>query len=257
MTYSGGSGSGDAIWQVAAGSDACAIATGAPHDGELQITSGTGTCTVRVTKTADATYNAATSDGDVIVRKADQTITFDPAPAGVAVGDSAVVHATASSGLAVRYSSTTSGICAVNASSGALPLLAKGTCTIAADQAGDTDWNAGAQVTQNIAVTNPALSGTVTVRITGDPVTGATVSAWDATTGAWIGAGTTDGAGFYFINLPAGSYNLYIQGGGQPASWFGGTSKATATDVPVTATTTRTSRASPNAFRSNRGWSSN
>ena len=45
------------------------------------------------------------------------------------------------------------------------------------------------------------------------------------------------GTGVYSINLPAGSYNLYIQGGGQPASWYGGSSKATATDVDVTSTT--------------------
>ena len=43
------------------------------------------------------------------------------------------------------------------------------------------------------------------------------------------------------IRLPAGSYKLYVQGGGQPASWYGGTSKASATDVPVTADTPRTS----------------
>ena len=64
------------------------------------------------------------------------------------------------------------------------------------------------------------------------------MSAWDATSGAWTGAGVTAGDGTYAINLPAGSYNLYIQGGGQPASWYGGTSKATATDVDVTTTTT-------------------
>ena len=52
----------------------------------------------------------------------------------------------------------------------------------------------------------------------------------------------TAGDGTYSINLPAGSYNLYIQGGGQPASWYGGTSKATATDVDVTTTTDPTSR---------------
>ena len=46
-------------------------------------------------------------------------------------------------------------------------------------------------------------------------VSGATVSAWDATTGAWTGADLT----FWLtapmlISLPAGSYNLYIQIGG-------------------------------------------
>ena len=90
---------------------------------------------------------------------------------------------------------------------------------------------------QDIALGKALLQGTVTVLASGDPVAGATVSAWDATTGAWTGAGVTAGDGTYAISLPAGSYNLYIQGGGQPASWYGGTSKATATDVPVTSTT--------------------
>ena len=71
----------------------------------------------------------------------------------------------------------------------------------------------------------------MTVLASGDPVSGATVSAWDATSGAWTGASVTAGDGTYAISLPAGSYNLYIQGGGQPASWYGGSSKATATDV--------------------------
>ena len=91
----------------------------------------------------------------------------------------------------------------------------------------------------DIALGKALLQGTVSVLASGDPVAGATVSAWDATTGAWKGASVTDGCGHYAINLPAGSYNLYIQGGGQPASWYGGTSKATATDVAVTSTTTQ------------------
>ena len=238
MTYTGGSGDGDVIWRVTAGSNACAIATGGPHDGELEITSGTGTCTIRVTKTADSAYNAASADGIVTVGKADQTITFDPPPTDVAVGDTASVQASASSGLPVAYSSTTTDVCTVDASSGALTLMATGTCTIAADQAGDANWNLATQVTQDVAVGNPNLSGTVSVRVNGDPVAGATVSAWDATSGAWTGASGTDGAGFYSISLPPGSYNLYIQGGGEPASWYGGSSKATAADVAVTSTTT-------------------
>ena len=92
--------------------------------------------------------------------------------------------------------------------------------------------------TQDIALGKALLHGTVTVLATGSLVSGATVSAWDATTGAWTGADLT-GYGTYAISLPAGSYNLYIQGGGQPASWYGGSSKATATDVVVDSTTTQ------------------
>ena len=102
-----------------------------------------------------------------------------------------------------------------------------------------TDIVVTTTTTQDIALGKAILNGTVSLLATTDPVSGATVSAWDATTGFWTGAATTNGSGDYSINLPAGSYNLYIQGGGQPASWFGGTSKATATDIVVTTTTTQ------------------
>ena len=49
------------------------------------------------------------------------------------------------------------------------------------------------------------LSGIVTLTADGSPVAGATVSAWDATSGVWTGAAVTDGSGAYAILLPAGS----------------------------------------------------
>ena len=83
----------------------------------------------------------------------DQTIGFDPAPIGVTVGAIGVsVSATATSLLPVAYSSTTESICSVDPSSGALTLLAIGTCTIAADQAGGNPYNPAPQVTQNVDV---------------------------------------------------------------------------------------------------------
>jgi hypothetical protein len=107
------------------------------------------------TRTQGTVTALANIDGQptVTVNKADQTIAFDPAPTGAKVGSSGVsVHATATSGLAVSYSSTTVSICTVNASTGALTLLAEGTCTIAADQAGNGTYAAASQVTQNVAV---------------------------------------------------------------------------------------------------------
>ena len=93
--------------------------------------------------------------------------------------------------------------------------------------------------TQDIALGNPALSGAVTVLATGLPVSGATVSAWNAGSGAWVAAGVTNGSGLYTITLPAGSYKLYVQPASGPAVWFGGTSKATATTVVVAGNTTQ------------------
>jgi hypothetical protein len=85
-----------------------------------------------------------------------QTIGFGTAPT-LALGTTATVSATASSSLAVSYSSATPGICSVNASSGLVTDLAAGTCVIAADQAGNDTFAPAATVTQNLSVlVNPA-----------------------------------------------------------------------------------------------------
>ena len=101
-----------------------------------------------------ANYEITTVNGTVAdITPGLQAITFAAAPTGVVVGGSGFsVSASASSGLAVTYSSTTSGICSVDAATGALSLLAAGTCAIAADQAGDANWSAAPQVTQSFAV---------------------------------------------------------------------------------------------------------
>ena len=83
--------------------------------------------------------------------KIDQTITglaADPA-AGVVDGTSAL-SATASSGLAVTFGSSTGAVCTVAGST--VTYLTAGTCTVTANQAGDDDYNAAPQVTTDIAV---------------------------------------------------------------------------------------------------------
>ena len=87
----------------------------------------------------------------------DQLITFAAAPTGAVVGGTGIsVGATATSGLPVTYGSTTPGICVVDSTSGSLTLLAAGTCTIAADQAGNGTWAPAPQVTQSFEV-GPAV----------------------------------------------------------------------------------------------------
>jgi hypothetical protein len=70
----------------------------------------------------------------------------------LALYGTATVSATASSGLAVRYSSLTPTTCTVHISSGVVTSLAAGNCSIAADQPGDANYNAAAQITQTLAV---------------------------------------------------------------------------------------------------------
>ena len=59
----------------------------------------------------------------------------------------------------------------------------------------DTHVTGDITVSASFALDTSLLQGTVTVLASGDPVAGATVSAWDATSGAWTGAGVTNGSG--------------------------------------------------------------
>jgi hypothetical protein len=89
----------------------------------------------RCHQSGNATYNAAPQVmQNITVRKASQTITFGTAPA-VTVGGKGTVSATASSGLTLAFASTTTSICTISGST--VTGVAAGTCTIAANQAGN------------------------------------------------------------------------------------------------------------------------
>lgn len=95
--------------------------------------------------------------GEAAIKARPQTISFAAAPALNLFG-TATVAATASSGLAVSYSSNTPTICTVDAASGLVTDIAAGTCRIAADQSGNTEFAPAAQVTQNMTVINLSQS---------------------------------------------------------------------------------------------------
>ncbi len=80
-----------------------------------------------------------------------QTISFGTAPPLVQ-GNTATVAATASSGLAVTYSSTTPTVCSVQSGTGAVTANTAGTCIIAADQSGNSQYSPAPQVTQSLPV---------------------------------------------------------------------------------------------------------
>ncbi len=109
-----------------------------------------GTCTIAANQTGNTNYNAATQvTQNIIVGKGSQTITFGTAPT-VNVGGTGTVTATATSGLAPVFTSTTTGVCTVSGST--VTGVTAGTCTIAANQAGNATYNAATQVTQNITI---------------------------------------------------------------------------------------------------------
>ncbi|WP_310384244.1 S8 family peptidase [Roseateles sp.] len=82
--------------------------------------------------------------------KSTQTISFS-GPADQVLGGGAVtLVASASSGLAVGYASGTPATCSVSAS--AVSLLAAGTCTVTASQAGDSSFEAAAPVSRSFTI---------------------------------------------------------------------------------------------------------
>ncbi len=111
-----------------------------------------GTCTITASQAGNSTFAAATSVSQSFTVNASlksQTITF-PTIATQTAGSTVTLGATASSGLAVSYASSTTSVCTV--SGGTATLVASGTCTIVASQAGSSAYAAAASVTQSFTV---------------------------------------------------------------------------------------------------------
>jgi hypothetical protein len=117
----------------------------------------TGTCTIAANQSGNTQYAPAVqvTQSLSVVSSPNQSISFAAAPA-LSLGGTASVSATASSGLPVSYSSITSAVCAVDASSGLVTDLAAGACIIAADQAGGAQVNPAPQATQTLTVITPS-----------------------------------------------------------------------------------------------------
>ncbi|MGD0201390.1 MAG: hypothetical protein ABSD27_11630, partial [Bryobacteraceae bacterium] len=99
-----------------------------------------------------------------------QTITF-AALSNVTIGVAPFpITATASSGLAVSFTSTTTSVCTVSGTT--VTIVAVGTCSITASQAGNANYTMATPVTQSFTVI-PATSGTSPVIQPGGIVNGA------------------------------------------------------------------------------------
>ncbi len=85
-------------------------------------------------------------------QNAAQYITFNPVPNQAIGSGSVALSATASSGLAVTWTSVTPAVC--NVSGNSTGFLNNGICSIKASQAGNASWLAAAPVTQSFSVGN-------------------------------------------------------------------------------------------------------
>jgi uncharacterized membrane protein len=111
-----------------------------------------GTCTIQATQAGNGTYAAATPvNQSFVVSQGSQTITFGPLSNQVFGTAPFPISATASSGLAVSFAPTTPSVCAVSGAT--VTLVAVGTCTIQATQAGNANYSAATPVNQSFLVT--------------------------------------------------------------------------------------------------------
>ena len=160
-----------------------------------------GTYSVRAIYSGDSSYLTSTSTAsNIVVAQGAQSILFT-APADLDISATPPpLSATATSGLTVVFTSATASVCTVSGTS--ITLLTTGTCTINANQAGNSNYTAASQVQRSfnvslrsqaitfgaladilISATPPALSATAS--------SGLTVAFTSATTGVCTVSGTT------------------------------------------------------------------
>lgn len=162
-----------------------------------------GNCIVAADQFGDNTFAPVrrTQTLSVYVDPA-QTIGFAAAPP-LSLFSTATVTATASSGLPVSYTSLSPAVCTVDGSTGLVTDLTLGNCIIAADQAGDSTYNAAPRVTQTIAVavppgmTVPGVPGGITATL------GSSVAEVRVSVGT-VDAGGSPITGFTVVSSPAG-----------------------------------------------------
>jgi hypothetical protein len=120
-----------------------------------------GLCNITASQAGNASYAAApTVSRSFSVTAAaaqSQTISFGSLPSRAVDAGPFTVTATATSGLAVSYSSLTATVCSVSGNT--VTVLLVGTCTIAADQAGNAGYTAAPQVQQSFNVTAAGTGG--------------------------------------------------------------------------------------------------
>jgi YVTN family beta-propeller protein len=132
----------------------------------------TGDCTINANQAGGSGWDAATEVSRTFaIELATQSITFTtigravvPAPLTQLFGAKSVtVVASASSGLAVSFSSSTPTVCTVLAST--VTMLKTGDCTINANQAGGSGWDAATEVSRTFAILPSPPAGEVGVSV--------------------------------------------------------------------------------------------
>jgi hypothetical protein len=145
-------------------SGACTLAQGANPVGtascQVTVTPATASIhTITATFSETSAHLGSTGNAALTVNKADQTITFGVLSNKTYGDPDFTVSATASSGLAVSFSSQTPSTCNTSGTNGSnVSILAHGSCTIRASQAGDANYNAAIDVDQSFTINKAAVT---------------------------------------------------------------------------------------------------
>ncbi len=118
--------------------------------------------TFTVTATNSAGTGTASAASNSIIPASPQTITFaNPGTKNFGTSPTLTASSSAGGGYVVTFTSSTTSVCTIT-SGGVLTFLTAGTCTINADQAGDSSFLAAPQVSQSFSV-SPVVPGAPTI----------------------------------------------------------------------------------------------
>ncbi|OQW94250.1 MAG: hypothetical protein BWK79_06860 [Beggiatoa sp. IS2] len=132
---------------------------------------GAGICTINADQAGNSSYSAATQiSQSFTVNKVNQTIAFTP-PASLLLnnGTYTLIATGGASGNTVIFTSSPSDVCTTGGVNGStLTLINSGNCTLTADQAGNANYNAALQVSQNVSIiATPTIYYNLSVQIAG------------------------------------------------------------------------------------------
>ena len=184
-----------------------------------QTIAGTYAVTANFTPTDTTNYNSLTgaSAGNFVINKADQTISFSPAAVTKTYGDADFsASASTSSPLEVTYTSDTSAVATVNATSGLVHIAGAGSDIITANLAGDANYNpASAQLTLTVNKAPLTVSAQNASRPYGtdNPAFVPLYSGFVNGETAAVLTGSPDLTTTADINSPAGSYPITASAG--------------------------------------------
>src|SRR5215208_2915656 len=121
---------------------------------KLEITSGTGTCSVTATMAGNANYNSVTSDAhSVTVKKADQAALTITSPDEGTFGDHLPIVTSGGNGTgALSFDTGTSTACQIDANNKLEITSGTGTCSVTATMAADNNYNSATSAAHSVTV---------------------------------------------------------------------------------------------------------